>query len=245
MNRKVTVVGGAGNVGATVARAVADKQLADVVIIDIADQKATGRRPRHLRGLPDRRVRRADHRGGRRRSGLEGDGQLGRRRHHLGHAAQAGDEPRRSAADELQDHAVGDRAGRQVLAEHDHRAGRQPARRHVPGGLPPQQVPARARHRDGRRPRLGPHARLHRDGAERLRREHSRVRARRPRRHDGAAAALLDGRRHPHHRADARRSASTPSRSGRPTAAPRSQSWSAPAPGTRRARRPRKWSRRS
>jgi malate dehydrogenase len=42
MNRKVTVVGGAGNVGATVARAVADKELADVVIIDIAEQKAGG-----------------------------------------------------------------------------------------------------------------------------------------------------------------------------------------------------------
>jgi malate dehydrogenase len=42
MNRKVTVVGGAGNVGATVARAVADKELADVVILDIADQKAQG-----------------------------------------------------------------------------------------------------------------------------------------------------------------------------------------------------------
>src|SRR3981189_1845079 len=42
MNRKVTVVGGAGNVGATVARGVADKQLADVVVIDIANQKAAG-----------------------------------------------------------------------------------------------------------------------------------------------------------------------------------------------------------
>lgn len=42
MNRKVTVVGGAGNVGATVARAVAEQELADVVIIDIADQKAAG-----------------------------------------------------------------------------------------------------------------------------------------------------------------------------------------------------------
>src|SRR4029453_18328622 len=42
MNRKVTVVGGAGAVGATVARAIADKELADVVIIDIADQKAAG-----------------------------------------------------------------------------------------------------------------------------------------------------------------------------------------------------------
>src|ERR1041384_3300113 len=42
MNRKVRVGGGAGNVGATVARAIADKELADVVIIDIADQKAKG-----------------------------------------------------------------------------------------------------------------------------------------------------------------------------------------------------------
>src|SRR5881628_2516474 len=42
MNRKVTVVGGAGNVGATVARGMADKQLADVVVIDIADKKAAG-----------------------------------------------------------------------------------------------------------------------------------------------------------------------------------------------------------
>jgi malate dehydrogenase len=42
MNRKVTVVGGAGNVGATVARAIAVKELADVVIIDIAADKAAG-----------------------------------------------------------------------------------------------------------------------------------------------------------------------------------------------------------
>src|SRR5688500_18405135 len=42
MNRKVTVVGGAGNVGMTAARAIAEKALADVVIIDIAEQKAAG-----------------------------------------------------------------------------------------------------------------------------------------------------------------------------------------------------------
>ena len=42
MNRKVTVVGGAGNVGSTVARCIADKELADVVVVDIADQKAAG-----------------------------------------------------------------------------------------------------------------------------------------------------------------------------------------------------------
>ena len=42
MNRKVAVVGGAGNVGATVARGIAAKELADVVIIDIAEEKASG-----------------------------------------------------------------------------------------------------------------------------------------------------------------------------------------------------------
>ena len=42
MNRKVTVVGGAGNVGATVARAVAHKELADVVVVDLAETKAQG-----------------------------------------------------------------------------------------------------------------------------------------------------------------------------------------------------------
>ncbi|OFW01334.1 MAG: malate dehydrogenase [Acidobacteria bacterium RIFCSPLOWO2_02_FULL_68_18] len=42
MKRKVTIVGGAGNVGATVARAIAERELADVVLIDIADQKASG-----------------------------------------------------------------------------------------------------------------------------------------------------------------------------------------------------------
>ena len=41
MNRKVTVVGGAGNVGATVARAIAVKELADVVIVDIAAETGT------------------------------------------------------------------------------------------------------------------------------------------------------------------------------------------------------------
>ena len=40
------------------------------------------------------------------------------------------------------------------------------------------------------------------EGAERVGRERARVRARRPRRHDGAAAALFDGRRHPDHRSD-------------------------------------------
>jgi len=42
MNRKVTVMGGAGNVGATCARAIANRELADVVVMDIAADKAKG-----------------------------------------------------------------------------------------------------------------------------------------------------------------------------------------------------------
>src|SRR4029077_15332617 len=42
MNRKVTLVGGAGTGGARVARAIAVKELADVVIVDIAAEKAAG-----------------------------------------------------------------------------------------------------------------------------------------------------------------------------------------------------------
>jgi malate dehydrogenase len=42
MRNKVSVIGGAGNVGATVARAIAIKELADVVIVDIAGEKAQG-----------------------------------------------------------------------------------------------------------------------------------------------------------------------------------------------------------
>ena len=93
MNRKVTVVGGAGNVGATVARCIADKELADVVIVDIADQKAAGVALDILETCPiigsDTRVI-----GG---GDYAADGELGRGRHHLRRAAQAGHEPRRSA----------------------------------------------------------------------------------------------------------------------------------------------------
>ncbi len=53
MNRKVTVVGGAGNVGATVARAMANLELADVVLVDIADTQGGRHRARHPAGLPD------------------------------------------------------------------------------------------------------------------------------------------------------------------------------------------------
>ena len=169
MNRKVTVVGGAGNVGATVARAIAQKELADVVIVDIADTKAAGVALDIFQSCPIE--------GSAARVVGVGTKDFAESANSdvvvitVGRAAQARDEPRRSAVGQLQDHAGRDGRDRQALAQLHHRAGRQPARRDVAGGLSPEQISARARHRHGRRARLGPHADVHRHGAERLGRE--------------------------------------------------------------------------
>jgi hypothetical protein len=61
-----------------VARAIAVKELADVVIVDIAAEKGRGHCPRHFPGLPDRWVR---YRSGR-LVRLRGHGELGRCRGH-------------------------------------------------------------------------------------------------------------------------------------------------------------------
>ena len=51
MNRKVSVIG-SGNVGATVARSIADKELADVVILDILDGIPQGKALDMLEACP-------------------------------------------------------------------------------------------------------------------------------------------------------------------------------------------------
>ena len=51
MNRKVTVIG-SGNVGATTARSIADKELADVVILDILDGVPQGKALDMLEACP-------------------------------------------------------------------------------------------------------------------------------------------------------------------------------------------------
>ena len=56
MNRKVTVVGGAGNVGATVARGIADKQLADVVVVSYKSRELLRGCVEPLAGSPHFRV---------------------------------------------------------------------------------------------------------------------------------------------------------------------------------------------
>ncbi|TBR24378.1 type III pantothenate kinase [bacterium] len=65
------------------------------------------------------------------------------------------------------------------------------------------QVPEAPGHRHGRRAGLGAHALLPGGGPRRLHRERPRDGAGRPRGHDGPAAAVLDGQRHPDHRAPA------------------------------------------
>ena len=87
MNRKVTVVGGAGNVGATVARSIAQRELADVVVVDIADTKAAGvaldiYESCPIEGSASRVI-------GVGTKDFSRERQLRRRRHHLRHAAQA------------------------------------------------------------------------------------------------------------------------------------------------------------
>ena len=128
MNRKVTVVGGAGNVGATVARGIADKQLADVVVIDIADQKAAGVALDMLEACPicgsdcarDRRT---------------GDYAESANSDIVVITSGVPRKPGMSRDDLLNVNykimQAGHRAGREALAELHHHPGRQPARRDV------------------------------------------------------------------------------------------------------------------
>ena len=115
MRKKVTIVG-AGNVGATAAHWIAAKELADVVLIDVVEGVPQGKALDLLQAMPIEKRDCIDHRHER----LCRHGELGHRGDYGGHRAQAGDEPRRSAEHELQDHVevVGEGGG--GFAECDH-----------------------------------------------------------------------------------------------------------------------------
>jgi hypothetical protein len=216
MRKKVSIVG-AGNVGATAAHWIAAKELADVVLIDVVEGVPQGKALDLLEAMP---IEKRDVR--HRLQRLRGHGQLRHRGHHRRHSPQARHEPRRPAAHQLQDHVGRGAEGGGAVArvDSDHRL--QSAGRHGPGRLPPGRLQPRARHRHGRRAGLGALPHLHRRRAERQRRERDGLRAGRPRRHHGAAGALLHRRRHSHHRAHRARSPRSRSCSARATAAPRS-----------------------
>ena len=239
---KVTVIG-AGNVGATTAQRIAEAGLADVVLVDIVEGLPQGKGLDLAEAAPVVGPRRADHRHQR----LRRHGRLRRHRRDLRPGPPAGHEPRRPAREERRDRQGGRRGSRgrsrpnAILIVVTNPLD---AMCHVAmeaSGFPRERVLGMAGVLDSARFRT-----FIADGARRLGRGHPRVRPRRPRRHDGPAAALLDGRRHPDHRAAARRSASRRSSSGRPTAAPRSWRCSRPARRTTpRPRRRSRWSTRS
>ena len=112
MRKKVTIVG-SGNVGATAAHWIASKELADVVLIDIIEGVPQGKGLDLLEAMPiekrdsyvigTQRLRR--HRELRRRGG------------HGRHPAQAGNEPRRSAQHQPQDHERRGQQGGAALAQ--------------------------------------------------------------------------------------------------------------------------------
>ncbi len=209
MSHPLVTVIGAGNVGATTAQRIAEAGLADVVLVDIVEGLPQGKALDLAEAAPvlghDCSVRGtndyADTAGSdvivvtsglARQPGMSRDDLL---------AKNAG----------IVRAVVSPRRGR-LTGRHHHR-GHQPARRDVPRGARGVRVPAGAGHRHGRRARLGPVPQLHRAGAGCLGDEHPRVRARRPRRHDGAPAALLDRGRRAHHGAAVRRAHR---RAGRP-----------------------------
>ena len=238
---KITVVG-AGNVGATTAQRLAERDYADVVLVDIVE------------GLPQGKALDLNQCGP--VVGYEPN-VVGTN----GYDETAGSAicvitsgrartPGMSRDDLLQDEP-GDRRRRdqepgRALARDDPDRRHEPARRDVPGGLQRGRLPARARHRHGRRARHGPVPHLPGLGARRLGARRHRLRARRPRRPDGARRVVHERGRHPGHRADRRPTGWPRSSSAPATAAPRSSSCSSRArPTTRRPRPCRRWSTRS
>ena len=193
---KVTVIG-AGNVGATTAQRIAEAGLADVVLVDIVE------------GLPQ----------GKGLDLAEAAPVVGHDSRIIGtndYADTAGSDivvvtsglarqPGMSRDDLLAKNAGIVRAVVEQAAKHSPDAiliivtNPLDAMCHVAltaSGFPRERVLGH-----GRRPRLGPVPHVHRRGARRQRRGHPRLRPRRPRRHDGPAVALLDGRRRADHRA--------------------------------------------
>ena len=216
MRRKITVVG-AGNVGATTAQRLAERDYADVVLVDIVEGMPQGKaldlnqagpvvgyEPNIIgtngydetsgsdivvitSGLP-------------RKPGMSRDDLLAANREIVGGVT-------REVADRSPDSII--------ICRH------QPARRDVPRGARHVGVPTPARGRDGRHSRLRSLSYVPRVGAGCLGPRRDRVRARRSRRHDGADRELHERRRRAGLAEDRRRPGSRRSCSAPATAAPR------------------------
>ena len=205
MNRKVTVVGGAGNVGATVARGIADKAARRCRRHRHRRSEGGRRRARHARGVPDLRDR---------TRACIGTGDYAESANSDIVVITSGvpRKPGMSRDDLLNvNYKIMQQVTEQVVKY-------SPNCIIIPVSNPLDAM-AQAVYKLTKFPRervIGmagvlDSARMRTfiaQGAERVGRERPRLRARRPRRHDGAAAALFDGRRHPDHRADGQGDAS-------------------------------------
>ncbi len=193
---KVTVVG-AGNVGATAAHWIASKELADVVLVDIVEGTPQGKSLDLAQAAPidgfDVKLVGANSY----EETTDSDVVIIT----AGLPRKPGHEPRRSSEDQLRYRRRSYRRGREIFAERIHHRRLESARRDDAGRVSPLGFSEEPRDGHGRRSGRGAHALLPRRSIERFGRERDGVRARRPRRHDGAAAALFDLCRHPDHRA--------------------------------------------
>ena len=141
MVNKITVVG-AGNVGATTAQRVAEKELArTVVMVDVVEGIPQGKGLDQWQSAPIEGFDSRDHRHER----LRRDGRLRPRDHHGRHRAQAGHVARRSAQHERRHRQAGRRADQGDVAERDRHRRVESARRDVLRREGSHRLPARAR----------------------------------------------------------------------------------------------------
>ena len=146
MRKKVTVVG-AGNVGANCAVRIADKELADVVLVDVVEGVPQGKGLDLLQSGPvqgyDVSITGAND--------YEPTANSDIAIITAGFPRKPGMSRDDLAAGQLRSHQDRHRAGRQVLAELHHHRGHQSARRHGAGRLLGLQVQQEPRDRHGRR----------------------------------------------------------------------------------------------
>ncbi len=217
MRKKVSIVG-AGNVGATAAHWIAAKELADVVLVDVVEGVPQGKALDLLEAMP---IEKRD-------VAIAGANDYAATANSDIVVITAGipRKPGMSRDDllhtnfKIMSDVVSEGGGAVAGVDPHHRL--ESAGRHGPGRLSPVRLQPRARDRHGRRAGLGALPHLYRRRAECERGERDGLRAGRPRRHDGAAGALLHGRRHSRSRSSSRPTGWSSSSSARATAAPRS-----------------------
>ncbi len=191
MRKKVSIVG-AGNVGATAAHWIAAKELADVVLVDVVEGIPQGKALDLLEAMP---IEKRD-------VAIAGSNDYSATAHSDIVVITAGI-PRKPgmSRDDLSLHTnykiMSDVVSKVVAqspgVDPDHRF--ESAGRYGTGCIPAGWLQSRAGHRHGRRARLGALPHLYRRGAESERGKRDGLCARRPRRHHGAAGALLHGSR--------------------------------------------------